>query len=314
MSQNADHYQLDWLASFVAVARHGGFSAAGKHLYRAQSRVSTHVAKLEQAIGAKLFDRTAQPPRLSPEGRAVLPLAEAILSRIDALPDAACDATGPVRGEVRIGVYPSVAAYLYPPVVLQLRRSHPGLELILWEGETVALGEALARGDIDFAVRPVLPPVAHNGLSNVALWREPLVAVVNRAHALAGRTTSVWLKQLADHPLITIGEAAPERTQQFETNLAFADAGITPHIAFQTNQPQTLVSLVRHGFGIGVTNSLAMTTANTDGVVLMPIQDAPSERVVALWWREDQPPSRALDAVRAAVTAAPPPRFTLHGR
>ncbi len=313
VGQQAYNYRLDWLASFVAVAKHGGFSAAGKHLYRSQSRVSTHVAELEHAIGAQLFDRSAQPPRLSPEGRALLPHAEAILSRLDALAEAASGADGPVRGVVRLGVYPSVAAYLYPLAVLRLRRAHPAVELVLCEGGTIALGDTLLAGEIDLAVRPSLPPINDPGLCSVELWREPLVAVLNRAHPLATRQETVRIKQLIDQPLVTIGESTQPHSQQFETNLAFANVGLRPRIAFQTNQPQTLVSLVRHGLGVGFTNSLAMTTANTDGVVLARVADAPCERVVSLWWREGQPPSRAIDAARSILASVPTPRFTMKG-
>ncbi|HET6986751.1 MAG TPA: LysR family transcriptional regulator [Kribbella sp.] len=45
-------FRMDWIVSFVAVARHGGFSAAAKATFRSQSRISEHVAELEKALGA----------------------------------------------------------------------------------------------------------------------------------------------------------------------------------------------------------------------------------------------------------------------
>jgi DNA-binding transcriptional LysR family regulator len=63
--------------------------------------------------------------------------------------------------------------------------------------------------------------------------------------------------------LISIGEVSGPR--QFESHLAFASAGLNPVNVFQTNQPQTLLSLVKHGLGTGVTNALAVATANLDG-------------------------------------------------
>lgn len=308
--RSASGYRLDWLASFVAVAEYGGFSAAAKHLYRSQSRVSTHVAELEQAIDAKLFDRSVQPLRLSPEGRALLPHAIAILAHLDALAEVATGTAGQVRGVVRLGVYPSAAAYLVPPTMLALRKRYPGVSLVLSEGETLALGDSLGRGDIDLAIRPALPAVGDERLVSTPLWREPLVAVLNRAHPLA-RRGAVRLDELADEQLVTIGNTGE---RQFETNLAFTNAGLNPTIALQTNQPQTLISLVRHGLGVGMTNTLAMTTANTDGVVILPVADAHVERIVALWSRTDQPPSRAIDAVQSVIAALPRPRSPLTNR
>jgi DNA-binding transcriptional LysR family regulator len=279
---------MDWLVSFVAVARYGGFSAAGKAVNRGQSRISEHVAELERALGVQLFDRSAHPARLTPEGRALLPRAEEILRSVQHLQ---------AGGDVRFGAYPSAAAWLFPQVV---RRLPDSIRLLLAEGPSVELEDGLVRGDIDLAVRPVHPLVADDCLTHEVLWREPLTAVFPEHHPLAA-STSVSLEQLAELPLVSIGESGGPR--QYESHLAFASKGLAPESAFRTNQPQTLLSLVRHGLGVGVTNELAVTTANLDGVRLVPIHDAGVERQVALFTRRDRPASPALDRVIEAVKA-----------
>ncbi|MGW6277142.1 LysR family transcriptional regulator [Kribbella sp. NPDC055071] len=282
-------FRMDWIVSFVAVARHGGFSAAGKAVFRGQSRISEHVAELERALGVQLFDRSAHPARLTPEGRALVPHAEEILDRLSNLTSAG--------GAVRFGAYPSAAAWLFPQVV---RRLPADLTLSLVEGPSLELEGALLRGDIDLAIRPVLPLVAAESLQHEVLWREPLVAVFAEAHPLAA-AESVSLQQLVGWPLISIGETDGPR--QFESHLAFASAGLNPESAFRTNQPQTLLSLVRHGLGVGVTNELAVTTANLTGVRLVPIHDAGVDRQVALFSHRTRPRSPALDRVIATIRA-----------
>ncbi|MFI7065603.1 LysR family transcriptional regulator [Kribbella sp. NPDC050124] len=281
-------FRMDWLVSFVAVAHHGGFSAAAKAVFRGQSRISEHVADLEKTLGVQLFDRTAHPARLTPEGRALLPQAEEILHRLSTLASAG--------GEVRFGAYPSAAAWLFPQVV---RRLPANITLHLVEGPSIDLESALVRGDIDLAVRPVHPLVADESLDHEVLWREPLVAVFSESHQLA-QAESVTLEQLAGLPLISIGESSGPR--QFESHLAFAKAGLNPESAFRTNQPQTLLSLVRHGLGVGVTNELAVTTANLTGVRLVPITDADVERQVALFRRRDHRSPALIQVVDAIRT------------
>jgi DNA-binding transcriptional LysR family regulator len=272
MDLNAAYgFRMDWIVSFVAVARYGGFSAAGKAVYRGQSRISEHVAELERALGVQLFDRT-HPTSLTPEGRALLPRAEEILRNLQSLNG---------RGEVRFGAYPSAAAWLFPRVV---RRLPDSIRLLLVEGPSIDLESALLRGDIDLAIRPVHPLVTDESLVHEVLWREPLTAVFPAKHAL-----------------VSIGEADGPR--QFESHLAFASAGLNPESAFRTNQPQTLLSLVRHGLGVGVTNQLAVTTANLDGVKLVPIHDAGVDRQVGLFTRGDRGHSPSLDQVIEAVRA-----------
>ncbi|RMI44823.1 LysR family transcriptional regulator [Streptomyces triticirhizae] len=304
----AHNYRLDWIASFVAVAREGGFSAAAKALFRSQPRVSSHIGELEQVLGARLFDRSVQPVALTPEGRALLPHAEEILSRIGVFSEVADGANGVVRGEVRIGMYPSAAAFLYPTLVRRLRRTAPGVATALVEGPTLSLEDLLIAGEIDLAIRPVLPLVRDDRLVNRWLWSEPLVVVAPSGHPLAG-TGPVSLRQVAHHPLVTIGEPTERAPRQFETNLAFAEAGIRPTIAFQSNQPQTLAALVRGGLGIGVTNALAMLTANCAGLELVPVAASQVQRHVAVWWRADRADSPVVCLVRDLVTSLPAPRL-----
>ena len=288
-------FRMDWIVSFVAVARHGGFSAAAKATFRSQSRISEHIAELEKALGVQLFDRTTHPARLTPEGRALVPHAEEILNRLNDLASAG--------GEVRFGTYPSAAAWLFPQVV---RRLPTEIRLHLVEGPSIDLEGALGRGDVDLAIRPVHPLVASESLHHEILWTEPLVAVFQDGHPLAA-APEVSLGELAELPLISIGETSGVR--QFESHLAFASAGLNPESVFRTNQPQTLLSLVRHGLGTGVTNALAVTTANLTGVRLVPISDSGVERQVALFVHRDRPRTPALDQVITAVRAVPAPTW-----
>ncbi|MFE7328079.1 LysR family transcriptional regulator [Streptomyces sp. NPDC057565] len=299
------HYRIDWIASFVAVARHGSFSAAARALYRSQPRVSSHVAALERLVGWRLVDRSVQPSILTPEGRGLLPHAEEIIRRLDLLAETA---EGAVCGTVRLGCYPSVATYLYPRVVQALRATHPQVRLVLHEGSSLELGTQLADGGVDLAVRPLHPLVNSDRVASEVLWREPLVAVFRADHPLA-RIREVTLAQVARLPVISIGESDDGHSRQYETNLAFANHGLHPVISERTNQPQTLISLVRHGLGVGITNALAMTTANTDGVCLVPLADAGCERVVAAWWRLNEGPSPAVEAVRDCLSRLSPPQW-----
>jgi DNA-binding transcriptional LysR family regulator len=304
---SAYNYRLDWIVSFVAVAREGGFSAAARAQYRSQSRISSHIGELERVLGTKLFDRSVHPAALTPEGRSLLPHAEEILARLHVFAEVVAEARGVVHGEVRVGMHPSAAAFLFPPLARQLQRDTPTVSAVLREGDTLALEHMLTQGEIDLAVRPVLPQVRDDKLVHRRLWTEPLVAVVPHGHPLAAEAY-VLLKGVAQFPLVTIGESANTH-RQFETNVAFAEAGVQPTIAFQTNQPQTLAALVRGGLGVGVTNALAMVTADCTGVELIPIAACPIDRHVAVWWHSERPPSTATTLVRDVISSLPPPEL-----
>jgi hypothetical protein len=78
-----DALTLDQLRTFIAAVDEGSFSAAGRKLRRAQSVVSQTLANLEAQLGIKLFDRSARYPRLTEEGRSLLPDARAVADNID---------------------------------------------------------------------------------------------------------------------------------------------------------------------------------------------------------------------------------------
>jgi DNA-binding transcriptional LysR family regulator len=234
-----------------------------------------------------------------------------MLESLRTLCSTAARSDGEPRGEVSVGMYPSASVHLLPRTLGRLRKEYPHVTLTLHEGSTLELEAALAAGEVELAVRPVMPAPRSEKLAHAPLWREPLVAVVPDGHPLGDRP-SVTMADLAGSPLVTIGDNQDEA--QYETSLAFSQAGLTPAVAMQTNQPQTLVALVRGGFGIGVTNSMAIAVSKVDGVRPLPIRDAYCDREVAVWWRSDRPESAAQKAVREVMAALPTPRWEWAGR
>lgn len=294
--QTALQFKLDWLASFVAVAEGGSFSTAGASLYRSQSRISEHVADLERALGVKVFDRSVRPVGLTPEGRALLPGCKEILKIVASISQVGAWAKDDLGGEVRIGLYPSAAIFLFPILVKLVAAAHPGIRLRLWEGSTISIEEALLDGEIDIGVRALLPPPETPRLRHHLLWREPLVAVVPADDPLA-RRTRVALPDLVGRPLVMIGDAFGRGGSHFEAYQAFDQAGLVPDVAYQTSEPQTLVSLVANGLGTGITNALAMQVSNLSGVAAVPIAGAGCQRETAVWWRGARPNSPAAEVV-----------------
>src|SRR5688572_17832884 len=78
-----DAVTLDQLRTFIAAVDEGSFSAAGRKLRRAQSVVSQTLANLEAQLGIKLFDRSERYPKLTEEGRSLLPEARSVVDNMD---------------------------------------------------------------------------------------------------------------------------------------------------------------------------------------------------------------------------------------
>src|ERR1700730_11602089 len=95
---------LDQLRTFIAAAEEGSFSAAGRHLKRAQSVVSQTLANLEGQIGVKLFDRSGRFPVLTDQGRALLADARAIAGNVDPFKARAKSLAGELEPELSVAV------------------------------------------------------------------------------------------------------------------------------------------------------------------------------------------------------------------
>lgn len=291
-----DGYRLEWLTSFLAVVDYGGFSAAADSTYRTQPRISAHIAGLERHLGAVLFDRRDRPVRLTEAGVAFLEPARRVLHALETGTSSVQAVLGLLHGTVRLGWYPSAGAAFGPVLLKEFSESFPGVNVTLVETSTSGLALALQTGDADVAIRPVLPRPREASIRHHVLWEEPLVAVLSESHPLAS-SDYISLSELALHPIITIGGATSDNDNQHEIHSALMSAGVTPLIAFNTDEPQTLVSLAREGIGVGLTNLLAATISNTAGTKVIPLRDAGNRRQVGVFWdstRPMQPASRAL--------------------
>ncbi|WP_051831512.1 LysR family transcriptional regulator [Streptomyces violens] len=317
-------YRVEWLGSFVGVAEHGGFSAAAAALSRSQSRVSTHVAALEKALHMRLFDRSVQPTVLTPEGRALLPHARTVLRQLRALPGTAAEVRRGLRGEVRLGVHAGVAPFLLPRTMMRVQQSQPGLRLSVREQGAAQLEARLLDGRLDLAVGPGGPAGARADarLARVRLWREQLMAVVREESAgtLPARPCPA---DLVDRPLAVVDVDQPLAVVDVDQPLAVVDEVAGPNApaalraaftgtgrtapVFSTPQAQTMVGLVRQGWGVGVAEVLSLSTADLRGVTLLPLTGTPPGRDISLWWRADRAGWPARKAVERCVHLAAVP-------
>lgn len=300
-----DNYRLEWLTSFLAVVDFGGFAAAAEHTYRSQPRISSHVADLERRLGAVLFDRRERPVRLTEAGVAFLEHARRVLADLDAGEASVQAVIGILRGRVALGCYPSAGAAFVPDLLEAFSQTYPEVNVTLREGTAAELLEDLQTGNADLAIRPALPAPRSASILHHALWEEPIVAIVSDDHPIAG-LEYVSLGEVAETPIITIGDMRADQDDPNEIVRSLLAVGVSPNVAFHTNAPQTLIALARKGIGVGLTNLLAATVCDLDGVSVVPIQESGSRRVVGVYWDSShamQPATRALIDVIAQLPA-----------
>ncbi|WP_339447095.1 LysR family transcriptional regulator [Pseudomonas sp. EA_5y_Pfl2_R50] len=164
------------LKTFLAVARHGTFAAAGIHIGLTQSAVSAQIRNLEQALGIQLFDRTGRQAILNPAGQRALPMAREMLEIFNRM--AVGEAAGEFRGALKIGAVATAQTGLLPGALLRLRQQAPGLEPKLVPGVSLNLLSQVDAGEVDLAIMIKPPFELPKELSAQVIRREPFVLIV----------------------------------------------------------------------------------------------------------------------------------------
>src|ERR1700685_354524 len=133
-------FDLRQLEYFCAVARAGSFTKAAEDLGITQPSLSDQIARLEQGLGAPLFERLHRRIELTPLGRAVMGKAKALVEDAAALPDVFDQARAGVRGPLRVGSIPTILPYYLAPKLRGYLDRYPDVDLHVREGRTAELG------------------------------------------------------------------------------------------------------------------------------------------------------------------------------
>lgn len=162
------------LRTFLAVVRHGTFSAAGNAVGLTQSAVSTQIRNLEAELGEALFERTGRAVRLNAAGRRLLPQASEMLALAERIRHSSAET---LAGEWHLGAIASLQSGRLPAVLQRLAREFPGVRVRVAPGVSLSLLDQVDKGDLDMAliVRPPfgLPADLHTRV----IAREPFVLI-----------------------------------------------------------------------------------------------------------------------------------------
>ena len=174
---------LRQLNAVIAVADHGGFSAAARALHTVQSNVSAHVARLEKELDTSLFDRATG--HLTEEGTVVVERARRIQAELDALVTDVAAVRDEISGPGRIGLIGTTARWLVPPLVETMASRHPLVRVVVHDATTSALQLQLGSGTIDMAVLSL--PTTDADLATEPLFDEDRLLVVPASHPFYDR-------------------------------------------------------------------------------------------------------------------------------
>ena len=273
--------ELRHLRYFVAVAEELHFGRAAQRLHMAQPPLSQAIRRLEELVGARLLARTSRSVELTPAGAAFLERARRVLaSAAEGVEEAGRIGRGE-QGRLDVGFVSSAITLGVPQRIQAFRTSHPGVQLVLHEGQTALTVRRLLDRTIDMGI--TRDAEAQPGLRIETLATEGFVAVLPAAHPRAG-ARRISAATLRDDPFVFYPRAAGELA--YRRNLqACYDAGYEPRVVQEATHWLTVFHLVGAGLGVTIAPASAAEVAPAT-VRRVPLGGAAAESEVQLVVRE----------------------------
>lgn len=221
---------LETVRAFLAVVRHGSFSAAAHAIGRTQAAVSQQMQRLEDGLGERLMERTTRRMELTLAGARFLPYAEQLLEADRAARAAATGVAARVE-TMRVGAPDEIMALLLIPAVKRLRDASPDASFRLRSGPTRRLLDLLGK-ELDAVCGLSL----HDADGGTLIARTPLVWI-----GTARAEPSV--------PLVVYPDGCLMRTQAIS---ALDRAGLPWHVAVEVGSAGAAAAAAEAGLGIGI--------------------------------------------------------------
>ena len=283
---------LRQLEYFEALAETLHFGRAAVLCGVTQPALSAQIAELEEGLGCRLFSRAQRAVALTEEGRALLPRAIGILQATREI-----ESTNrrhiPMQGRFRLGLIPTIAPYLLPPLLPALRKAFPSFQLELREALTPQLTEALFSGEIDAFIAAL--PIEDRQITALPLFDESFFLAVP-----ASDPDFVAPPVPPDFPalerLMLLEEGHCLREQALAVCTQVKPVAMK---RFGATSLTTLLQMVANDLGVTLIPEMAMASAKTiAGLKIVPFAAPAPARSVALFTRRNS--MRAEDCAALA--------------
>jgi DNA-binding transcriptional LysR family regulator len=296
------------LRAFVLVVQKGSFTGAGQAMHLTQSAVSILVRDLEEALGSRLIDRTTRSIAVTAVGQEFFASAQRILADIEHAVGNVDKLIAKQRGRVVVAAPLILSSTFLPPVLATFGRLHPGVDVLVLDSLTDQVLPNVRSGVADLGIGTFRKTEAD--LSSVLLFKEPLVAVFPKRHALARAIRLTW-KDLHGSPILALRSGSVFREL---TQAGLASAGLPLEPAFEATYSGTLIGWVKAGLGVAIVPAHATALADDRSVGWKRLEKPAIEREVLMVHRAGVSLSPAAQAFAEHLLKDSPRSAIAHGK
>lgn len=276
MNQNLTGRAID---AFLALEATRRFALAAKRCHVSPSTFSQMIARLEDQVGARLFDRDTRNVSLTPEGEVFSVGAHRIAAEIRSSLAELMDRASHKRGRVAVAATPSLSADWLPRRLAEFRAAYPDIDLRMHDVTTERCMEMVRRGEADLGI--CAQPGADAEFDNLLLFKERYYLICPEGDVLA-KQKQVKLADLKGRTFVHMVRTGTVR-QQMTPLLATAqvrDSGL------EVANFGTVAGLVAAGFGISIVPEHAVRLCHRHGLLAIPLHSPKAVRPVIMTRRK----------------------------
>ncbi|MDN4602340.1 LysR family transcriptional regulator [Paenibacillus sp. F6_3S_P_1C] len=282
--------ELLQLRYFLTLARCEHVTEAAGKLHVTQSSLSKTIQRLEEDLGAPLFDRLGRKLRLNEFGRTFLRRTEKALFELEQGKQEIADLSNPDHGTLQLAV---TTASTLPGILREFRKNKPNVQFHVQMVTLEDMSTLLQRGEIDFCLSS--PPIQGDDIQCQMLFQDPIVVAVPLSHRYADRS-SITLAELKDEWFVGVKKGYGIRDLVDSKCLS---AGYVPKYVYEGDEPARLTALVEAEIGLAFIPGTARNPQ--ESIVYLPIEDQNLVREIALLSHKNRYISKAAIAFRSVV-------------
>jgi LysR family hydrogen peroxide-inducible transcriptional activator len=291
--------QLEYIA---ALDTHRHFVLASEKCFVTQPTLSMQIQKLEDELGVKIFDRTKQPVIPTEIGKSIIAQARVILNEAHRMRDLIDNQKDSMTGELRIGVIPTLAPYLLPPLFQRIHEKYPQLDLVIKETITEEVIQELKNNRLDCGI--VATPLKDASIKEDVLFYEELFVYVSRKNALYNKKY-VLANEIDPNQLWLLEEGHCFRSQVL--NLCELRKYSDQHFHYETGNIETLKRMVEKSDGITILPELAvMEFSKAQMKFVKKLKEPSPAREVSIVTHRDHIKTKLLKALKEEILSIVP--------
>lgn len=237
-----DAITLDQFTVFLTIVEEGSFAAAARRLGRAQSAITYAVQKLEDQSGVPLFDRSDYRPKLTEQGRALLPRIRRIIEDVDEFRVQAQSIAQGVEAELIVAVETFLPLSMFSKALRRFHEAYPMVQLRINAVRPMDATRQLLDDRADLGLL-LLSPKREPDLESLLITEMDFVAVAAPKHPLAELPPNFPQEATRDHLQIVVSDPEPARGS--------AEYGVIGVNQWRVSDVRLRYDLVKEGIGWG---------------------------------------------------------------